>query len=101
MAVMMDQQLPEKNSNAWRNNPQKEGNQREKGTINQNPTAGHMVSQETWITAVERVTTNTRATRVMQRLTTAWADQIAPVDTAETTAHLDPQTEAEERQCLV
>ena len=28
MAVMMDQQLPEKNSNAWRNNPQKEGNQR-------------------------------------------------------------------------
>ena len=60
-----------------------------------------MALQETLITEVERVTTSTRATRVMQRLTTTWADQIAPVDTSETTSHLDPQTEAEERQCLV
>ena len=68
---------------------------------NQNPTAGRMASQEKWITTVERVTNSTRATRVMQRLTTAWADHIAPVDTAKTTAHMDPKTEAEERQCLV
>ena len=68
---------------------------------NQNPTAGHMALQDTWIKIVEHVTTSTRATRVMQRLTTAWADQIAHVDTAKATAHLDPQTEAEERQCLV
>ena len=35
MAAMMDQQLPNNNSNARCNNPQKEGNQR--GKINDNP----------------------------------------------------------------
>ena len=68
---------------------------------NQNPTAGRMALQGTWITTVARVTTITQATRVRQRLTTAWADKIAPVDTAETTEHLEPKSEAEERQCLV
>ena len=72
-----------------------------KGAKSQNPTVGLMVSQQTWSTTVERVTINTRTTRVMQQLTTAWADQITGVDPAKTTADLDPQTEAEERQCLV
>ena len=57
--------------------------------------------QQLWSTKVERVTINTRTTRVMQKLTTTWADPITPVDTAETPADLDPQTGAEERQCLV
>ena len=60
-----------------------------------------MVSQEPWITKVERLTTNTRTTRVMQQLTTAWAGQIAPVDIGKGTTHLDLQTEVGERQCLV
>ena len=35
MEAMMDQRLPENNSNAWRNNPRKEGNQR--GKRNEKP----------------------------------------------------------------
>ena len=76
-------------------------NDEEKGAKRQNPTAGLMVSQQTWSTTVERVTINTRTTRVMQKLTTAWAYPITPVDTAKTLSDLDPQTEAEECQCLV
>ena len=67
----------------------------------QNPTAGRMVSQQTWNTTVARVTINTRTTRMLQHSTTAQADHITPVDPAETPADLDLQTEAEERQCLV
>ena len=72
-----------------------------KGAKIQNPTSGLMVSQQTWSTTVVRVTINTRTTRVMQKLTTAWADQITGADPDKTTANLDPQTEAEEGQCLV
>ena len=72
-----------------------------KGAKRKDPTAGLMVSQQTWGTTVERLTINTRTTRVMQQLTTSWADQITPVDPAKTAADLDLQTEAEERQCLV
>ena len=60
-----------------------------------------MVSQQTWSTTVERVTINTLTTRMLLHLTTAWGDQITPVDPTETPADLDPQTEAEERQYLV
>ena len=73
----------------------------EKGAKRKNPTARLMVSQQTWSTTVERVTIKTRTTGVMQQLKTAWADHITGVDPAETTADLDPQTEAEEHQCLV
>ena len=66
-----------------------------KGAKIQNPTAGIIVSQQIWSTTVERVTINTWTTRVRQQLTTAWANQIAPVDIGQGTADLDPQTEAE------
>ena len=72
-----------------------------KGVKRQNTIAGLMVSQQTWITEVERVTINTQTTIMLQHLTTAWADQISPVEPAETPADLDPQTEAEECQCLM
>ena len=73
----------------------------EKGAKRQNLTAGLMVSQQIWSTTVERVTIDTRTTSMLQHLTTAWADHITPVDPSETLADLDPQTEADERQCLV
>ena len=66
-----------------------------------NPTAVRMVLPRTWNTAVIRVTINTRATRKLQPLTTAWADQNTYVDPAQTLADLDPLTEAEEPQYLV
>ena len=65
------------------------------------PTDGRMVLQQTWNTTMARVTINTQTTRMLQHLTTAWADQITYVDPSETLADLDPQTEAEERQYLV
>ena len=101
MAEMMDQQLPVKTNKVRRNSARQEGNRRGKRSEKKNPTAGLMVSQQTWITTVERVTIITPTTRVMQQLKTAWANQITPVDPAKTAADLGLQTEAEERQCLL
>ena len=67
MAAMMDQQLPKTNSNTRRNNPQKEINQRVKRTEKPNSYYWPSASQGTWITIVARVTTSTRANRVMPR----------------------------------
>ena len=74
---------------------------KERKVKRKNPTAGRTVLPQTWNTAVVRVTINTQTTSTLQHLTTAWSDHIKYVDPAKTLADLDPQTEVEERQCLV
>ena len=101
MAAMMKQRLPSNTNKERRNSSRQGGNQQGKKSENKNPTAGHMVSQQTWNTTVARERINTRTTRMLQHSTTAWAYQITYVNLAKTLADLDPQTEAEERQCLV